>query len=59
VTFYAAKYFAEGKIHGNPGDSFTVTSGKWAGTYTIGANREIVVEQPLQVTPENVKDNDF
>ena len=28
VTYYAAKYFAEGKIHGKVGDSFTIDKGK-------------------------------
>lgn len=59
VTFYAAKYFAEGRINGNPGDSFTVTTGKWPGTYTIGANREIVVGTPFQYTAENIKEHEY
>ncbi len=59
ITYYAAKYFAEGKIHGKPGDSFTITKGKWPGTYTIGPNHEIVTGQPLQFTAANVKDYNF
>ena len=59
VTYYAAKNFAEGKIRGNPGESFTVPKGKWPGTYTIQPNHEIVTGQPLQFTPENLKDYDF
>ncbi|MBV8614281.1 MAG: substrate-binding domain-containing protein [Acetobacteraceae bacterium] len=59
VTYYAARNFAEGKIHGNPGESFTIDKGKWPGTYTIQPNREIVTGQPLQFTPENLKDYDF
>jgi rhamnose transport system substrate-binding protein len=59
ITYYAAKLFAEGKIHGNPGDSFTIDKGKWPGTYTIQPNHEIVTGQPLQFTAENLKDNDY
>jgi len=59
VTFYAAKYFAEGKIHGKPGDSFTITSGKWPGTYTIQPNHEIVTGAPLQFTAANLKENQY
>ena len=59
ITYYAAKYFAEGKIQGKPGDSFTITNGKWPGTYTIQPNHEIVTGQPLQFTEANLKDNDY
>jgi len=59
VTYYAAKYFSEGKIQGKPGDSFTITSGKWPGTYTIGANGEIVTGQPLQYTADNYKQHEY
>lgn len=59
ITYYAAKYFADGKIHGNPGDSFTIHKGKWPGTYTIGQNHEIITGQPLQFTPQNVNEYDF
>lgn len=59
ITFYAAKYFAEGKIHGNPGDSFAIEKGKWPGKYTIGQNHEIVTGQPLQFTEGNLKENEY
>jgi rhamnose transport system substrate-binding protein len=59
ITYYAAKYFSEGKIQGKPGDSFTITNGKWPGTYTILPNQEIVTGQPLQFTESNLKDNDY
>ena len=59
ITYYAAKYFSEGKIQGKPGDSFTITNGKWPGTYTILPNHEIVTGQPLQFTESNLKDNDY
>jgi rhamnose transport system substrate-binding protein len=59
VTYYAAKNFAEGKIEGKPGDSFTIKDGKWPGTYKIGDNHEIVTGEPLQFTKDNYKDYDF
>ena len=59
VTYYAAKYFAEGKIQGNPGDSFTIDKGKWPGTYTILPSHEIITGEPLRFTAENVKDYQF
>jgi rhamnose transport system substrate-binding protein len=60
VTYYAAKYFAEGKIKGMPGDSFTIADGnKWPGTYTIGDNHEIVTGGPLQYTEANYKDHPY
>ena len=59
ITYYAAKYFVEGKIKGKPGDSFTITDGKWPGTYTIGTNGEIVTGQPLQYTEANYKDHNY
>ena len=59
VTYYAAKNFAEGKIAGKPGDSFTVKEGKWPGTYTIGDNGQIITGEPLQFTKDNYKDYDF
>jgi rhamnose transport system substrate-binding protein len=59
ITYYAAKYFAEGKIGGKPGDSFTIENGKWPGTYTIGENAEIVTGEPLQYTAENIKDHQY
>ncbi len=59
VTYYAAKYFAEGKIKGEPGDSFTIDKGKWPGTYTILPSHEIITGEPLRFTAENVKDFQF
>lgn len=59
VTYYAAKNFAEGKIAGKPGDSFTIKEGKWPGTYTIGDNGQIITGEPLQFTKDNYKDYDF
>jgi len=59
VTYYAAKYLAEGKIQGKAGDSFTIASGKWPGTYTIGSNGQIITGEPLQFTAQNYKDYDF
>jgi len=59
ITYYAAKYFAEGKIHGNPGDSFTIKTGRWPGTYTILPDHEIITGQPLQFTPANLKENAY
>lgn len=59
ITYYAAKYFAEGKIQGKPGDSFTIKTGKWPGTYTILPNHEIVTGEPLQFTEANLKDHQY
>jgi rhamnose transport system substrate-binding protein len=59
VTYYASKYFAEGKIQGKPGDSFTITGGKWPGKYEIDTTGQIITGEPLQFTPENVKDYNF
>jgi rhamnose transport system substrate-binding protein len=59
VTYYAAKNFVEGKIEGKPGDSFTITSGKWPGKYEIDSTGQIITGEPLQFTPENVKDYNF
>jgi rhamnose transport system substrate-binding protein len=59
ITYYAAKNFWEGKIHGKPGDSFAITKGKWPGKYTIQPNHEIVTGQPLQFTAANIKDYNF
>jgi len=59
VTYYASKYFAEGKILGKPGDSFTITGGKWPGKYEIDTTGQIITGEPLQFTPENVKDYNF
>jgi rhamnose transport system substrate-binding protein len=59
VTYYAAKYFAEGKIQGKVGDSFTIEKGKWPGKYEINSESQIVTGQPLQYTADNLKDNDY
>ena len=59
VTYYAAKNMAEGKITGKPGESFTVATGKWPGTYTIGQDGQLITGEPLQFTAENYKDYDF
>ncbi|MBN9511625.1 MAG: substrate-binding domain-containing protein [Alphaproteobacteria bacterium] len=59
VTYYAAKYFAEGKIHGRVGDSFTIDKGKFPGTYTILPTHEIITGEPLRYTAENVKENQY
>lgn len=59
VTYYAAKYFAEGKIQGKPGDSFTIASGKWPGKYEIDSSGQIITGEPLQFTPDNVKNYNF
>jgi rhamnose transport system substrate-binding protein len=59
VTYYAAKYFAEGKIQGKAGDSFTIANGKWPGKYEIDSTGQIITGEPLQFTPENVKDYNF
>jgi len=59
VTYYAAKYLSEGKITGKPGDSFTITEGKWPGTYKIGEDGQIVTGEPLQFTADNYKDYNF
>jgi len=59
VTYYAAKNLAEGKIQGKAGDSFTIKDGKWPGTYKIDSTGQIVTGEPLQFTPENIKDYNF
>jgi rhamnose transport system substrate-binding protein len=59
VTYYAAKSFAEGKIQGKVGDSFTIDKGKWPGTYTILPSHEIITGEPLRFTAENLKDYQF
>jgi rhamnose transport system substrate-binding protein len=59
VTYYAAKYFAEGKISGKPGDSFTIKDGKWPGTYKILPNGEIVTGGPLQYSKTNYKEHQY
>ncbi len=59
VTYYAAKNLVEGKIQGKAGDSFTIKDGKWPGKYEIDSTGQIVTGQPLQFTPENIKDYNF
>ena len=59
VTYYAAKNFAEGKIQGKVGDSFTIKEGKWPGEYKIDSTGQIITGEPFEFTPENVKDYNF
>jgi rhamnose transport system substrate-binding protein len=59
VTYYAAKYLAEGKIQGKAGDSFTIKEGKWPGKYEIDSTGQIITGEPLQFTAENIKDYNF
>ena len=59
VTYYAAKNMVEGKFGGNIGDSFTITEGKWPGTYKIDSTGQIITGEPLQFTEENYKDYEF
>jgi len=59
VTYYAAKYFAEGKIQGKVGDSFTITNGKWPGKYEISPSGDIVTGGPLQYTEGNYKEHNY
>ena len=59
VSYYVAKALAEGKIEGKPGDSVTVSKGKWPGTYTIGDNGQIITGTPVEFTAKNYKDYPF
>ena len=59
VTYYATKNLVEGKITGKPGDSFTIATGKWPGTYTIGPDGQLITGEPLQFTADNYKNYDF
>ena len=59
VTYYAAKYLAEGKIQGKVGDSFTITKGKWPGKYEIDSTGQIITGQPVQFTRDNINDYNF
>jgi rhamnose transport system substrate-binding protein len=59
VTYYAAKYFAEGKFQGKIGESFTITNGKWPGKYEIDSTGQIITGEPLQYTAENVKEHKY
>jgi rhamnose transport system substrate-binding protein len=59
VTYYAAKNLVEGKIQGKSGDSFTIKDGKWPGKYEIDSTGQIITGEPLQFTPDNIKDYNF
>ena len=59
VTYYAAKNLVEGKIQGKAGDSFTIKEGKWPGKYEIDSTGQIITGEPLQFTPDNIKDYNF
>jgi rhamnose transport system substrate-binding protein len=59
ITYYAAKYFHEGKIKGKPGDTFTIEKGKFPGKYTILPNQEIVTGEPMQFTEANLKEHNY
>jgi rhamnose transport system substrate-binding protein len=59
VTYYAAKNLVEGKIQGKAGDSFTIKDGKWPGKYEIDSTGQIITGEPLQFTPDNIKDYNF
>ncbi len=52
----AAAQLAEGKITAEEGQ--TIDAGK-AGTYTVGADGEVLYDKPLMFTPENIDDYDF
>jgi rhamnose transport system substrate-binding protein len=59
VTYYAAKALVDGTITGKPGESFTIESGKWPGTYTIGEDGQIITGEPVEFTKDNYKDFAF
>jgi rhamnose transport system substrate-binding protein len=59
VTYYAAKALVDGTITGKPGESFTIESGKWPGTYTIGEDGQIITGEPVEFTEANYKDFAF
>lgn len=59
VTYYAAKALADGTITGKPGESFTIATGKWPGTYTIGEDGQIITGEPVEFTKDNYKEYDF
>lgn len=59
VTYYAARNLVEGKIQGKAGDSFTIKEGKWPGKYEIDSTGQIITGEPLQFTPDNIKDYNF
>lgn len=49
--YYAAQALASGKITGKAGDTFTAGS---LGTFTVGANGEVILGEPQVVTPGNL-----
>jgi rhamnose transport system substrate-binding protein len=51
LTYYAAQAYAQGKITGKKGETFT--AGR-LGNYTIGENGEVILGAAVIVTPENV-----
>lgn len=59
VTYHAAKLMDEGKLKGEPGESFTIETGAFPGTYTINEQSEIITTEPLEYTKENYKDNPY
>ena len=62
VTFYAAKLLSEGKLKGEPGETFTIPEGrKWPGTYTIipDLGHQIVTGGPLEYTKDNYKEHNY
>jgi rhamnose transport system substrate-binding protein len=59
VTYYVAKYMSEGKLKGQPGESFTIEKGAFPGTYSIGANGEVITTDPLQYTKDNYQQNQY
>src|SRR6202166_905761 len=59
VTYYAAKNLVEGKIEGKAGDSFTITEETAPGKFKLDSTGQIVTGEPLQFTPDNIKDYNF
>jgi rhamnose transport system substrate-binding protein len=51
LSYYAAQALAEGKITGAQGETFTAGD---LGTFTVGANGEVVLGSAQVVTPDNV-----
>jgi len=51
LSYYAAQALAEGKITGAQGETFTADG---LGTYTVGANGEVLLGHATVVTPTNV-----
>jgi rhamnose transport system substrate-binding protein len=52
LTYYVAQAYAQGKITGKKGETFT--AGR-LGNYTIGEEGEVVRGPAVIVTPENVE----